>query len=145
VTLTLQRFIANRATFDVTPGERLGNCNRATSSVNTRVVDNVEQTLRSYVFWKQAESTLALLQPRSDAMHHAESDDCKSSWVFPLFNALLADCMKWLETAGDLYREETKHQVTKAARDRREGAGPRVGLKSDVVLFAWLVEPNTCP
>jgi hypothetical protein len=135
----------DRSNFDAMLGVRLEMWNEATSSVDTRVVENVEQTLRSYVFWKQAESALALLQPLSDAIHHVESDDCKSSWVFPLVNALLADCMKWSETAGDLYRDETKLQVIKAFRDRWEGAGPPVALKSDVVLFAWLVDPNTCP
>jgi hypothetical protein len=97
------------------------------------------------VFWKQAESALALLQPLSDAVHHVGSDDCKSSWVFPLVNALLADCMKLSETAGDLYREETKHQVIKAFWDRWEGGGLLLALKSDVVLCAWLADPNTCP
>jgi hypothetical protein len=62
----------------------------------------------------------------------------------PLVNVVLADCIKWSETAGDLYREETKHQVIKAVRGRWEGAGPLVALKSDVVLSAWLVDPNTC-
>jgi hypothetical protein len=126
-------------------GVRLEKWNEATSSIDTRVVENVEQTLRSYVFWKQEESALALLQPLSDAIHHVESDDCKSSWVFPLVNALLADCMKWSETAGDLYMDESKLQVIKAFRDRWEGAGPLVALKSDVVLLVWLVDPNTCP
>jgi hypothetical protein len=97
------------------------------------------------VFWKQAESALALLQPLSDAIHHVENDDCKSSWVFPLVNALLADCMKLPEMAGDLYREETKHQVIKAVWDRWEGAGPLVALKTVVVLFGWLADPNICP
>jgi hypothetical protein len=140
----LQRVKANRATFDAMLGERLEKWNEATPSVYTRVVENVEQTLRSGVFWKRAKSALALLQPLSDAIHHVESDDCKSSWVFPLVNALLADCMKWSETAGNLHREETKHQVIKAVRHRWEGAGPLVALKSDVILFAWLVDPNTC-
>jgi hypothetical protein len=139
VALMLQHVMANRATFDAILGERLEKWSEATSSVDTRVVENVEQTLKSYVFWKQAESALALLQPLSDAIHYVKSDDCKLSWVFPLVNALLADCIKWSETAGDLYREDTKHQVIKAIRD------PLVALKSDVVLFAGLVDPNTCP
>jgi hypothetical protein len=97
------------------------------------------------VFWKQAGSALALLQPLSDAIHHVESEDCKSSCIFPLVKAPLVDCMRWLETAGDLYREETKHQVIKAVRDRWEGAGPLAALKLEIVLFAWLVDLNTCP
>jgi hypothetical protein len=79
----LQRVMANRATFDAMLGERLEKWIEATSSVDTRVVENVKQTLRFYVFRKQAESALALLQPLSDSIHHVESDDCKSSWISP--------------------------------------------------------------
>lgn len=145
VALMLQRVTESRATFDAMLGERAEKWNEATSSVDTSVVENVERTRRSYEFWKQAESALALLQPLSDAIHHVESDGCKSSWVFPLVTALMADCVKWSELAGDLYKEETKHQVIKAVRDRWEGAGLLVALKSDVALFACLVDPNTSP
>jgi hypothetical protein len=85
--------MAKRATFDAMLGERLENWNEATSSVDNRAVENVEPTMRSYVFWKRTKFALALLQPLSDAIHHVENDDCKSSWAFPLVNALLADCM----------------------------------------------------
>jgi hypothetical protein len=47
VALMLQRAMANRATFDAMLGERLEKWNDANSSVDTRVVENVEQTLRS--------------------------------------------------------------------------------------------------
>jgi hypothetical protein len=60
-------------------GERLEKWNESISSVDTEVVENMEQTLRSYVLWKQAESALAVLQPISDAIHHVEIGDCKSS------------------------------------------------------------------
>jgi hypothetical protein len=76
VALMLQRAMANRASFDAILGEMLEKWNEATSSVDTRGVKNVEQTLRSYVLWKQAESALALMQPLSDAIRHVESDDC---------------------------------------------------------------------
>jgi hypothetical protein len=42
-------------------GERVEKWNEATSSVDTIAVENAERTLRSYEFWKQAESALALL------------------------------------------------------------------------------------
>jgi hypothetical protein len=141
----LQRLTENRATFDAMLGERAEKWNEATSSVDIRIVDNVERTLRSYKFCKQAGSALALLHPISEGIHHVESDDCKSSWVFPIVNAFMADCVKWSELAGDQCNEESKHHVIKAARDTLERAGLLVTLKADVDMFVWLVDLNTSP
>ena len=64
-----------------------------------------------------------IVEPMSKIILHLESSQAKSSWVNPLFRALIKDFIFWKEQASTRYlQSETKKAVGRMITDRWFGS-----------------------
>lgn len=85
-----------------------------------------------------------LLRPFSSVLHYLEGDNVPISHVYPCFQAtydFAQELSNYLEITPLLENEEDRDAVCNAVRERWLGVGRKVGLKDDIHLCAFALDP----
>lgn len=124
----------------------MANC---TLTIDSALVQKFEALVLNAETFSKMHALSKLLSPLAAFAKHLNRSECRASWMYSLFEALLKDVSEWCadpESRLAFKNEETFAFVTDAVKICWQGNGlNEPGLLTPQILLAMLLDPTTCP
>lgn len=121
----------------------------STEIMDAQLVQKFESLVLDVATFSKMYALCKLFAPLSAFSEHLNRSECRASWMYSLFEALLKDVSEWCEDEENklaLKTEETFNVVNNAVKCCWHGDGlNEPGLLTPQLVLAMLLDPTTCP